>query len=53
MNRAERDRMIKLNNVDSVIDPELLKLDLTGNSELKYSDSIYDSSSLILAGDRH
>jgi hypothetical protein len=53
MNRAKRDRIVKLNNVDSVIDLKLLKLDLTGNSGLKYPDSIYGSSSPILAGDGH
>jgi len=45
--------MAKLNNMDSVIDPELLKLDLTGNSGLKYPDSTYGSSSPVPAGDRH
>jgi hypothetical protein len=45
--------MIKLNNMDSVIDLKFLKLDLAGNSGLKYSDSIYDSSSPVLAGDEH
>jgi hypothetical protein len=53
VNEIKRDRIAKLNNVDSVIDPELLKLDLTGNSGLKYPDSIYNSSSPILAGDGH
>jgi hypothetical protein len=53
MNRAGRNRIIKLNNMNSVIDPELLKLDLAGNNGLKYSDSIYSSSSSVSAGDRH
>jgi hypothetical protein len=45
--------MAKLNNINSVIDPKLLKLDLAGNSGLKYSDSTYGSSSPVLAGDGH
>jgi hypothetical protein len=45
--------MAKLNDIDSVIDPKLLKLDLTGNSGLKYPDSIYGSSSPVLAGDKY
>jgi hypothetical protein len=45
--------MAKLNDIDSVIDPKFLKLDLAGNNGLKYPDSIYSSSSPILAGDRH
>jgi hypothetical protein len=53
INRAGRDRITKPNNMDSVIDPELLKLDLAGNSGLKYPDSIYNSSSPIPAGDGH
>jgi hypothetical protein len=53
VNGIERDRIAKLNNMDSIIDPEFLKLDLAGNSGLKYFDSIYGLSSSILAGDRH
>jgi hypothetical protein len=53
VNKAKRDWIVKLNNIDSVIDPELLKLDLAGNSGLKYPDFIYNSSSPILAGDRY
>jgi hypothetical protein len=53
VNKAKKDRMAKLNNIDSVIDPKLLKLDLAGNSGLKYPDFIYDSSSPISAEDRH
>jgi hypothetical protein len=45
--------MAKLNNIDFIIDPKLLKLDLTGNSGLKYLDFIYGSSSPILAGNGH
>jgi hypothetical protein len=45
--------MTKLNNIDFIINSELLKLDLTGNSELKYPDFTYDSSSPIPAGNRH
>jgi hypothetical protein len=45
--------MAKLNNVDFIIDPELLKLDLAGNSGLKYPDSIYGSSSPVLVEDGH
>jgi hypothetical protein len=45
--------MAKLNNIDSVIDLKLLKLDLARNSGLKYPDFIYNSSSPILAGDKH
>jgi hypothetical protein len=53
MNRIERDRIVKLNNIDFIIDSKLLKLDLARNSGLKYSDSIYNSSSPILAGNGH
>jgi hypothetical protein len=53
INGAERDRIVKLNDIDSIIDPELLKLDLAGNSGLKYPDSTYDSSSPVLAGNEH
>jgi hypothetical protein len=53
VNEIERNRIVKLNNIDFIIDPEFLKLDLAGNSELKYFDSIYGSSSPILAGDGH
>jgi hypothetical protein len=53
VNGAGRDRMAKPNDVDSVIDPELLKLDLAGNSGLKYPDSTYGSSSPVPAGDGH
>jgi hypothetical protein len=45
--------MAKLNDMDFIIDPKLLKLDLAGNSGLKYPDSIYGSSSPVLVGDRH
>jgi hypothetical protein len=53
MNRAEKDRIAKSNNIDFIIDPELLKLDLTGNSGLKYPDFIYGSSSPVSAKDGH
>jgi hypothetical protein len=53
VNKIKKDRIAKSNNIDSIIDPELLKLDLAGNSGLKYPDFTYDSSSPILAGDKH
>jgi hypothetical protein len=53
VNGTGRNRIAKLNNINSVIDPELLKLDLAGNNGLKYPDSIYGSSSPVSAGDRH
>jgi hypothetical protein len=39
--------------MDSVIDPKFLKLDLAGNSGLKYPDFTYDSSSPVPAGNGH
>jgi hypothetical protein len=39
--------------MDSIIDSKLLKLDLAGNSELKYPDFTYNSSSPVPVGDRH
>ena len=53
MNGTGKNRIAKLNDMDSVIDPKFLKLDLAGNSGLKYPDSIYDSSSPVSAGNRH
>jgi hypothetical protein len=53
VNRVRKNRMAKLNNIDFIIDLELLKLDLARNSGLKYPDSIYNSSSPILAGDKY
>ena len=53
MNEIRRNRIAKLNNIDFIIDPKLLKLDLAGNSGLKYPDFTYGSSSLVLAGNGH
>ena len=53
MNKIKKNRMAKLNDMNFIIDPELLKLDLAVNNGLKYPDSTYDSSSPILTGDRH
>jgi hypothetical protein len=53
INGAKKDRMAKLNDIDFVIDLKLLKLDLAGNSGLKYFNSIYGSLSPVLAEDRH
>jgi hypothetical protein len=53
MNEIRRIRIAKLNNIDFIIDPKFLKLDLAGNSELKYPDFIYNLSSPVLAGNGH
>jgi hypothetical protein len=41
--------MVKINVMDSVIDPELLKLDSAINKGLKFPDSTYHSSSPVSA----
>jgi hypothetical protein len=52
VNETERNPMVKINIMDSVIDPKFLKLNSAVNKRLKFPDSIYGSSSSISA-DRH